>query len=326
MLSFLFQNKFIIVIAYFSAFLGMCGHASSEFFVKLSGVSGIEVTVWRFGIGALALIILSLIDPKSRNLIEPLKTSLFPIVMLSVLGMSLGQFLFHWALDFASVVQVATMITIMPIVVVFVSKFVEGSIITPPKIVSGIGAFLGCLFLLTDGYLEKLSGSGDSLIGIYLTLAAALIGAIYLVLVKPYVKKFGSIRMTTYTFFFGFIAIYPSIGLIWGIWVNPLDLFQRDEIEYYSIITLGIWNTCIAFILWLWGLSRIPDIARGNYLFFLKPVIALCLAYFILEDTITKIQLFAIIAITSFVGIEIFYNPLSSLFQKQNNNKNGFKK
>ena len=197
--------------------------------------------------------------------------------------MSLGQFLFHWALDYASVVQVATMITIMPIVVVFVAKFIEGTNITPPKIISGIGAFLGCIFLLTDGYLEKLSGSGHSLIGINLTIGAAIIGAIYLVLVKPYVQKFGPIRITTYTFFFGFFAIYPTIGLIWDIWVNPLDLFERENVEFISIITLGIWNTCIAFILWLWGLSRIPDIARGNYLFFLKPVIALGLAYFILE-------------------------------------------
>ena len=63
--------------------------------------------------------------------------------------------------------------------------------------------------------------------------------------------------------------------------VTFLDLFERENVEFISIITLGIWNTCIAFILWLWGLSRIPDIARGNYLFFLKPVIALGLAYFI---------------------------------------------
>jgi drug/metabolite transporter (DMT)-like permease len=316
MFSSLDKNKFIIVVAYFAAFLGMCGHASSEFFVKLSGVSGIEVTVWRFGIGGFALLILSLLDPKSRDLISPLKTSFYPILMLSILGMSFGQFLFHWALDFASVVQVATMITIMPIIVVFVSKFVEGTIITPPKIVSGIGAFLGCMFLLTDGYLEKLSGSGNSIIGINLTMGAALIGAIYLVLVKPYIKKYGSIRMTTYTFFFGFFAMYPIIGIIWGIWVNPMDLFERNEIEYYSIITLGVWNTCIAFILWLWGLSRVPDIARGNYLFFLKPVIALCLAFFILEDTITTNQLFAIFAITAFVAMEIFYTPLSKLFKK----------
>tara|TARA_B100000579_G_scaffold387052_1_gene359203 strand:- start:578 stop:1588 length:1011 start_codon:yes stop_codon:yes gene_type:complete len=315
LLKLLKNEKIILVVAYLAAFFGMCGHASSEFFVKLSGVSGPEVTIWRFGIGGLALLMLSMIHRKSRDLILPLKTEFIPILALSIFGMSFGQLLFHWALDYASVVQVATMITIMPIAVVFAAKFIEGLKITPPKIISGIGAFLGCIFLLTDGYLEKLSGSGNSLFGIYLTIASALIGAIYLVLVKPYVQKFGPIRITTYTFLFGFIALYPIIGLIWGIWVNPFDLFQRGEIEYISIITLGIWNTCIAFILWLWGLSRIPDIARGNYLFFLKPVVALCLAYFILEDDITTNQLLAIIAITGFVLMEIFYTPISNFFK-----------
>ena len=310
------NKKTIIIIAYISAFLGVCGHASSEFFVKLSGISGVEVSVWRFGIGGLALLILSLINPSSRNLVSPLKQKFLPIVTLSVFGMAFGQFLFHWALDFASVVQVATMVTIMPIGVVFVARVVEGTIITPPKVISGIGAFLGCVFLLTDGYLDQLSGSGNSIIGIYLSIGCALIGSVYLVLVKPYVQDYGPIRMTTYTFVLGFIALYPSIGLIWGIWVNPFDLFDRTSLEYLSIITLGIWNTCIAFILWLWGLSKIPDVARGNYLFFLKPVIALCLAFFVLEDNITTNQLIAIIVITGFVLMEIFYSSLSKLFKR----------
>ena len=310
------NKKTIIIIAYISAFLGVCGHASSEFFVKLSGISGVEVSVWRFGIGGLALLILSLINPSSRNLVSPLKQKFLPIVTLSVFGMAFGQFLFHWALDFASVVQVATMVTIMPIGVVFVARVVEGTIITPPKVISGIGAFLGCVFLLTDGYLDQLSGSGNSIIGIYLSIGCALIGSIYLVLVKPYVQDYGPIRMTTYTFVLGFIALYPSIGLIWGIWVNPFDLFDRTSVEFLSIITLGIWNTCIAFILWLWGLSKIPDVARGNYLFFLKPVIALCLAFFVLEDNITINQFIAIIVITGFVLMEIFYSSLSKLFKR----------
>ena len=310
------NKKTIIIIAYIAAFLGVCGHASSEFFVKLSGISGVEVSVWRFGIGGLALLTLSLINPSSRNLISPLKQKFLPIVTLSVFGMAFGQFLFHWALDFASIVQVATMVTIMPIGVVFVARVVEGTIITPPKVISGIGAFLGCVFLLTDGYLDQLSGSGNSIIGIYLSIGCALIGSIYLVLVKPYVQDYGPIRMTTYTFVLGFIALYPSIGLIWGTWVNPFDLFDRTSVEYLSIITLGIWNTCIAFILWLWGLSKIPDVARGNYLFFLKPVIALCLAFFVLEDNITTNQLIAIIVITGFVLIEIFYSSLSKLFKR----------
>ncbi|MDC1357327.1 DMT family transporter [Pseudomonadota bacterium] len=308
------DNK-IIILAYISAFLGVCGHASSEFFVKLSGISGVEVSVWRFGLGGFALLLLCLSIPSSRNLIQPLKKNPLPIVLLSVFGMAFGQFLFHWALDFATVVQVATMVTIMPIGVVFVARIVEKTKITPPKIISGVGAFLGCVFLLTDGYIEQISGNENNLIGIYLSIGCALIGSIYLVLVKPYVNLYGPIRMTTYTFVLGFITLYPSIGLIWGIWVNPFDLFARSSTEYLSIITLGVWNTCIAFILWLWGLSKIPDVARGNYLFFLKPVIALCLAYFILEDNITINQLIAIAVITGFVIIEVFYTPISKILK-----------
>ena len=313
------SNKTLIILAYLAAFLGVCGHASSEFFVKLSGISGVEVSVWRFGLGGLALLILCMINPSSRNLINPLRESPYPIVILSVFGMAFGQFLFHWALDFASVVQVATMVTVMPIGVVFVARIIEGTKITPPKIVSGVGAFLGCMFLLTDGYFEQLSGTSNSLIGICLSIGCALVGAVYLVMVKPYVQLYGPIRMTTYTFTLGFIALYPSIGIIWGIWVNPLDLFERSSVEYFSIITLGVWNTCIAFILWLWGLSKIPDVARGNYLFFLKPIIALFLAYFILEDVISINQLIAILAITGFVTLEIFYTSISKLVKFNGN-------
>ena len=59
------DNKTLIILAYISAFLGVCGHASSEFFVKLSGIPGVEVSVWRFGLGGFALLILCLINKSS---------------------------------------------------------------------------------------------------------------------------------------------------------------------------------------------------------------------------------------------------------------------
>ena len=301
-----------VIFAYFAAFLGVCGHASSEFFVRLAGISGVEVSVWRFGIGGLALLILAIANPSSRDLLSPFMRDPIPIVCLSILGMAFGQFLFHWALDFASVVQVATMITIMPIGVVFVARIIEGTKITTPKLVSGLGAFIGCIFLLTDGYLDQLTGNSQSLIGVCLSILCAIIGAIYLVLVKPYIKKYGSIRMTTYTFVLGFFALYPSVGLLWDNWVNPASIFERGKTEVASLIILGVWNTCIAFVLWLWGLANVPDVSRGNYLFFLKPIIALCLAYFILNDDISASQLLAIFAITAFVLGEIFFEPLSN--------------
>ena len=300
----------LALLAYLAAFAGVCGHASSEFVVKLTQLQGAEVTVWRFMLGGAALVLVSLARPQTRDLITPLRENFVPVVGLSIFGMAFAQFLFHWALDYASVVQVATMVTTMPIFVVFVLRIVDGTKITAPKLVSGIGAFLGCLFLLTDGVLDRLDGGESSLPGILLAVGCAIVGAIYLVLVRPLIKQYGAIRMTTYTFALGAIPMWFVAGFLWGVWVDPTTLFDRPSDQAAALITLGVWNTCIGFILWLWGLGNVPDPARGNYLFFLKPVLAALLAYFILGDTITVPQLLAILAITGFVLGEIFFDDI----------------
>jgi len=205
-------------------------------------------------------------------------------------------------------------VTIMPIGVVFVARLIEGTKITPAKLVSGVGAFLGCMLLLTDGYLTQLGGDGNTFKGVLMALTCAIVGSVYLVLVKPYMQKYGAIRMTTYTFVLGFVALWLLVGLMWENWVNPLSLTDRPTIQISSILALGVWNTCIGFLLWFWGLSNVPDIGRGNYLFFLKPVIALILAYFLLAEPITTTQLAAIIAITGFVAAEIFYDRIVGAF------------
>lgn len=48
-----------VLFAYLAAFAGVCGHASSEFFVKLSGLQGAEISVWRFMLGGSALVLVS---------------------------------------------------------------------------------------------------------------------------------------------------------------------------------------------------------------------------------------------------------------------------
>ena len=310
-------NSTLVWLAYLAAFLGVCGHASSEFFVKLSGLQGAEISVWRFMLGGAALVVVCLARSDSRDLLTPLKKDFAPIVCLSLLGMALAQFIFHLALDYASAVQVATMVTVMPIAVVFVARLIDKTPITAPKLISGLGAFIGCLLLLTDGYLAQLGGGDRTMLGIVMALGCASVGAFYLVLVKPYIVKYGAVRMTTYTFALGFFALWPLVGTVWGEWVNPLTLFDRDAVQAGAIIALGVWNTCVGFILWLWGLSNVPDVARGNYLFFLKPVIAALLAAFILGDIITWTQIAAIIAITGFVMAELFYDKLRATFVAQ---------
>jgi len=301
----------IVFWAYLATFLGVFGHATSEFFSVLSGLRGPEVSVWRYTVGAASLLIVCLSGRNSRNLLQPIREQPFRLLALSVFGLGFAQLVFHWSLDYASIIQVATIVTTMPILVVIVDRIINKSRITTPKIVSGIGAFIGVVLLLTDGYLEQLEMGGGAIYGVLLALICAIVGSVYLVLIRPVINQYGAIRITTLSFVFGAVALWITVGFAWGIWVDPTTLFERPSQAYLSILTLGIWNTCIGFILWLWGLSAAPDIGRANYLFFLKPVIAATLAFFILNMNISAFQLLAILMICGCVLVEVFYDQIS---------------
>ena len=149
-----------------------------------------------------------------------------------------------------------------------------------------------------------------------MALIATILGSLYMVLMRPLMQAYGAIRLTTLTFVIGAIGLWATVGIAWNIWVDPMTLFDRPSGAYWSLITLGVWNTCIGFILWFWGLSVAPDMGRANYLFFLKPVIAALFAMLFLGNDITVIQMFAIVVVIGCVAGDMFYVPISRTLRR----------
>jgi drug/metabolite transporter (DMT)-like permease len=104
--------------------------------------------------------------------------------------------------------------------------------------------------------------------------------------------------------FMGAIGLWLVVGLVWQIWVNPLTLLDRPPGEVTSLLVLAGWNTTITQFLWIGGLAAVPDITRGSYLFFLKPVIAAVLAILFLNQSISTWQIMAIGVICLSVLVE----------------------
>ena len=77
----------------------------------------------------------------------------------------------------------------------------------------------------------------------------------------------------------------PTSGMYPGN-TNPATLFNRPPAQAASLLTIAIWNTTITQFLWIGGLAAVPDITRGSYLFFLKPVIAALLAILLIAAVI----------------------------------------
>ncbi|NND19189.1 MAG: EamA family transporter [Silicimonas sp.] len=293
--------------AYLAVFVGVCGHASSEFFARLTGVAGPEVSVWRYLIGAAGLLVWSLMRSDTRDLVTPLKEDWRILIPLSLLGVSLAYLFFHWSLDFASVIQVATLVTTIPIFVGLINLVVNRTPISTVKIVTGVLAVAGVAALLTDGYLDVLTADGNSLWGVLMAVLCAALVAGYSVIAKPLMVRHGSMRITTLAITIGAIGLWVGVGAFWGVWVNPLSLGEKPTVAIWSLIVLGFWNTTVTQLLWLGGLAAANDMTRASYLFFLKPVIAAGLAIIFLGDSPTWLQLAAIAVVSGSVFVEVFW-------------------
>jgi len=296
--------------AYPAVMVGVAGHASSEFFAKLSGVAGPEASVWRYLLGGFGLILWALWDRDSRDLLAPLRAEGLRIIWLSFFGVTLTYLAFHWALDYATVIQVATVVTTIPIFVGLANWVVNGQRPGAVKIVTGVMATLAVALLLTDGALGALVGAGHTLWGVLLAMACAAMGSFYAVMVKPVMARHGGLRIIALSMMLGGIGLWLLVGAAWGIWVNPLRLTERPPLAMWSLLVLALWNTTVTQLMWFGGMSAAPDITRASYLFFLKPVIAAALAIFILGALPSALQVVAIVIVTSSVFVEMFWPML----------------
>jgi drug/metabolite transporter (DMT)-like permease len=301
-------------LAYLAVFVGVCGHASSEFVAKLisnhSDIAGPEISVWRFALGGFGLLVVALLIPSSRDLVTPMKRNGLALFGFSVLGVAVAYLFFHWSLDYATVPQVATVVTTAPIFIGIINMIANKVPLTTPKIVTGAAAVLGVAFLVTDGALLALAGEPSNLIGIAFAILCALFMSVYLVLIKPYIEEYGALRITAITLFIGGLVLWLGVGLLFGTWVNFLTLGSLASTAAIAIVVLALYNTTVTQWLWIGGLAAAPDMTRAMYLFFLKPVLAAFLAVVFLGTSLSVWQMLAILVICSAVAVEASWDRL----------------
>ncbi len=294
-------------IAYLAVFIGVLGHATSEFVAVLSGVSGPEVSSWRFLLGGIGLLLISTAVSGPNVILRIWRAEWKLLLPLSLVGVTLAYLLFHWSLDYATVIQVATLTTTIPIFVGISNQILNRQPITAVKWLTGGAAVLAIALLLSDGYLSKLIDSQSSLIGVLMALACAALVASFSVIIRPVVGRHGAAPVTAITMFVGGLGLWAVVGIAFGVWVNPLKLPDLPALQAWSLLVIALWNTTITQYLWIGGLAHAPDITRASYLFFLKPTIAAVLAVAILSQPLTLVQTIAIIAICGSVLTEFMY-------------------
>ncbi|MFK7783487.1 MAG: DMT family transporter [Crocinitomicaceae bacterium] len=200
------------------------------------------------------------------------RKDLIRFAICAVFGVAANQLFFFNGLNLSSSINAGIIMTVNPILVVILSFLILKEKITWQKSVGIlIGATGAILLTLTAG-----TGSGDSLLGdLYLFINAASY-ALYLVLVKPLMKKYKPFTVITYIFSFGLIYVLLYPPTLTELAVTDFTQIPFDIAMKILYVILGV--TFLTYLLTVYGLKFLSPSVSSSYIY-LQPVLVMLFTF-----------------------------------------------
>jgi drug/metabolite transporter (DMT)-like permease len=191
---------------------------------------------------------------------------LYRLMLCGLLGVASNMLLFFHGLSMTSPIDASIIMTSGPVMVLIFSRILLKEKITPLKILGiVIGAF-GAILLIWYG--ERLSGT-SSLLGNLFVFINACSYALYLVLVKPLMKKYHPITVISWVFLFGFCFMF-----LFGINdVLTTNFYAFTTNTYLTIIFVIVGTTFLAYLFNIYALNHVSPSISSSYIY-LQPAIS----------------------------------------------------
>ncbi|MBK7383519.1 MAG: DMT family transporter [Flavobacteriales bacterium] len=194
------------------------------------------------------------------------------LFLCAVFGVALNQLMFFHGLmrtapTNASIIMVAT-----PILVLVLSGILIGERITWTKMIGvGLGAAgaLSLIFLKGDGH-----SSGATVLGDAFILINATSYGIYLVIVKPLMKKYSAVTVMAWCFLFGMFLVLPFGWAEFG----EVQWSALSGSVIMAVCFVVIVVTFVAYLLNTWALGRLSSTVVGTYIY-LQPLMAILVTW-----------------------------------------------
>lgn len=206
------------------------------------------------------------------------KSDLPRFVVCGLTGVAINQLCFFNGLAITSPVHASLIMSVNPIFVLITSYFVLGIEITRRKLIGiGLGA-VGATSLLLLSSDAGITMTGASVKGDLLILVNALSYGVYLVAVKPLMKKYKPLTVIAWVFLFGgLIAVPFGFGEVMEINWEGLEMAH-----WQSIVFVIVGTTFLAYLLNIAALGMVEPTVVSIYIY-LQPLIvtglSICLAY-----------------------------------------------
>jgi drug/metabolite transporter (DMT)-like permease len=227
------------------------------------------------------------------------KADLPRMIFAGIFGVAMNQMLFFQGLNLTNPINASIIMTTNPILVLVISAILIRERISVRKIIGiAIGLVGAVLLILFKGNstAAELAVGTDTALGDFLVFLNATSYGIYLVIVKPLMKKYQPATVIKYVFTFGFCFVIP-FG--WGEfsrveWSSfPLDIGMKA-----AFVVIG--TTFFAYLFNIYALKRVSSTAVSIYIYS-QPLFATLVALWLGSDTLTIVKVVATVLI--FIGV-----------------------
>lgn len=231
-------------------------------------------TLWlRFGIAAIVMTAIMLV----RRMRFPRGRVLLGLVLMGAVGYAGVSLAYFMALTMASAGLVALLLYLYPALVMVLSVVFLRESLSRITVGALSLAFVGTA--LTTGLMIR----GASVLGIILSITAALLYAIYILVGSRIVHQAGSIASST-------IVMIAAATSYTGMVIMHGPAFPHSMPGWAAVVAIALVSTVLAFVTFFAGLKLIGPITAST-LSTLEPVVAVVLAAVVLGETMGLLQL-----------------------------------
>ncbi len=156
--------------------------------------------------------------------------------------------------------------------VLIFSAFLLKEKITANKLIGITIGGAGAILLVLYG---NKSGGTSSVLGNIFVFLNACSYALYLVIMKPLMKKYKPVTVISWVFLFGFLFMFP-IG-IQDVLTTNFDAFNLNT--YLTVAYVIVGTTFLAYLFNIYALSIVPPSISGSYIY-LQPVVSFVMVTF----------------------------------------------
>jgi len=240
-------------------------------------VDAVTLTILRSVISTCGLALITLARGRSIRTVE--RGDLRKLMMLGILGIPLNQFFYLYGIHYTTAANGALLYATTPVFVLVLSFLLLKENVTPIKIGGVLLAFGGVLIVIFERGIDF---SSRYTYGNVVILIGVVAWALFTILGKPMVVKYGALLTMTIAMGFGTIAFLP-FGVLSA---SSFPFAKLGWSSWAGILYLGVGTSIVGYFLWYYALGRIEAskvavFANG------QPVLATILSLIFLDYSLT---------------------------------------